>query len=78
MNASRQVRIDVEAAKALAEWKSQFATEVCEGAKRIAAQSSHPDSVTLSHYRMAASIALQSLSVAIHGEHGPDGQHKAA
>lgn len=78
MDGGRQVRIDVEAARALAEWKSLFATEVCEGAKRIAAQSSHPNSVTLSHYQMAASIALQSLSVAINGEHGPDGQHKAA
>ena len=78
MNASKQARIDVEAAKALAEWKSLFAAEVCERAKRLAAQSGHPDSVTLSHYRMAAKIALQALSGAIHGEHGPDGQHEAA
>jgi hypothetical protein len=78
MNASKPVRIDVEAAKALAEWKSLFAAEVCERAKRIASQSNHPDSVTLSHYRMAASMAIQSLSVAIHGEHGPDGKQEAA
>jgi hypothetical protein len=68
----------VEAAKALAEWKSLFAAEVCERAKRLAAQSGHPDSVTLSHYRMAAKMALQVLSGAIQGEHGPDGQQEAA
>jgi len=78
MNASKQVRIDVEAAKALAKWKSLFAAEVCERAKRLAAQSGHPDSVTLSDYRGAAKLALQSLSVAIHGEHRPDGQNEAA
>ena len=78
MNASRQVRIDVEAAKALAEWKSLFGAEVCERAKRLAVQSGHPDRVTLSHYRMAAEIALRSLSGAIHGEHGIDGQPEAA
>jgi len=78
MNAGKQVRIDVEAAKALAKWKSLFAAEVCERAKRFAAQSNHPDSVTLLHYRMAAKVALESLSVVIHGEHGPDGQNEAA
>ncbi|MBM4094068.1 MAG: hypothetical protein FJ276_32370 [Planctomycetes bacterium] len=78
MNTGKPVRIDVEAAKALAQWKSLFAAEVCERAKQIATQSGHPDSVTLSHYRMAASMAIQSLSVAIHGEHEPDGQQEAA
>ncbi|MGO8745157.1 MAG: hypothetical protein ACLQNE_04130 [Thermoguttaceae bacterium] len=78
MSASQQVRIDVEAAKALAEWKSLFGAEVCDRAKRLAAESGHPDSVTLLHYRLAAKIALQALSGAIHGEHGPDGQHEAA
>jgi hypothetical protein len=78
MSASQQVRIDVEAAKALAEWKSLFGAEVCERAKRLAAESGHPDSVTLSHYRLAAEIALQALSGAIHGEHRPNGQHEAA
>jgi len=78
MNTGEQVRIDVEAAKALAEWKSMFADEVCERAKQLAAQSDCPESATLSHYRVAAKIALQLLSVAIHGEHGPDGQNEAA
>jgi hypothetical protein len=78
MNASEQVRIDIEAAKALAEWKSLFAAEVRKRAKGLAAQSGHPNSVTFSDYRMAAKIALQALSSAIHGEHGPDGQNEAA
>ncbi len=78
MNASRQVRIDVEAAKALAGWKYLFAEKVCEVAKRLAAQSGRPNSVTMSHYRQAAPIALQSLSDAILAEEGPDGQQEAA
>jgi hypothetical protein len=74
----KPARIDAEAARALAEWKSLFATEVCERAKRLAAQSGHPDSVTLSHFRMAAKVALQVLSGAIHGEQGSDGEQEAA
>jgi hypothetical protein len=74
----KPAKIDVEAAKALAEWKSLFATEVCERAKRLAAQSGHPESVTLSHFRMAAKMALQVLSGAIHREHESDGEQKAA
>ena len=78
MNANQQVRIDVEAAKALTLWKAQFADEVCERAKRLAAQSAQPNSVTLSHFRQAAQVALQSLSDAIHSEVTPDGQQEAA
>ena len=78
MNSSKPVRIDVEAAKALAGWKSLFAEEVCEGAKRLACQSSHPNRVTLSHYRQAALIALQSLSDVILAEGKPDGRQEAA
>ena len=78
MDASEQVRIDVEAAKALAGWKSVFAEKVCEVATRLAAQSGRPNSVTLSHYRQAALIALQSLSDAILAEEERDGQQEAA
>jgi hypothetical protein len=78
MNADKQVRIDVEAAKALAQWKSLFATEVCDRAKRLAGQSNHPNCVTLSHYRQAALVALQSLSDTILAEEGPRGQQEAA
>ena len=78
MNGSEQVRIDVEAAKALAEWNSLFGAQVCERAKRLAAQSDQPERVTLSQYRIAAEIALQTLMGAIHGEHETDGQAEAA
>ncbi len=78
MNASKQVRIEVEAAQALAEWKSLFGAEVCKRAKQLAAQSGRPDAVTLSHYRMAATMALQTLAGAIHGEQETNGQNEAA
>ena len=78
MDANKQVRIDVEAAKALIGWKSLFADEVCEGAVLLAAQSGHPNSVTLSHYRQAARIALQSLSDAIRAEEDRDERQEAA
>ena len=78
MNISKQIMIDVEAAKALIRWKSLFADEVSEGAKRLARQSTHPNSATLAHYRQAALIALQALSDAILAEEEPDGQQEAA
>jgi len=78
MNENAQVRVDVEAAKALARWKALFAAEVCERAKGLAAQSSQPQAVTLSHYRQAAKIALQSLSAAIHKGDVPDAEPEAA
>lgn len=78
MSASEQIRVDMEAAKALVQWKSLFADEVRERAKRLAAGSGRPEVVTLSHYRLAAKFALQALSGAIHGEHVPDGQDEAA
>ena len=78
MNSSKQVRIEVEAAQALAEWKSLFGAEVCARAKQLAAQSGHPDAVTLSHYRTAAAMALQTLAGAIHAEQKTNGRNEAA
>jgi len=78
MSPKQQVRIDVEAAKALNRWKARLASEICERAKRLAAQSGHPDSVTLSHYRQVAESALQSLSAAIREEAASDGRQEAA
>ena len=52
----RQLRIDVEAAKALVYWKSLFADEVAARARRLAAESSEPEHVTLTHYRQAARV----------------------
>ena len=78
MVAIEQVRIAIEAEKALTHWKSRFADEVCERAERLAAESGQPSFVTLSHYRQAAVIALESLSNAIHQEDSSDGQQDAA
>ena len=78
MKAKEPVQIDIEAARALTHWKDQFADEVFQGAKQLAAQSSRPGFVTLSHFRQSAQIALQSLADAIHNEDKGDGQQKAA
>jgi len=65
MSEKADFRIDVEAAKALIYWKSLFANEVAARARRLAAESSQPEHVTLSHYRQAAQLAVRSLSAAI-------------
>jgi hypothetical protein len=72
------VRIDVEAAKALIFWKSMFADEVAAQARRLAAESSQPKHVTLSHYRQAAQIAVHSLSAAILDGGPTSGDHPTA
>jgi hypothetical protein len=78
MSKIADLRIDVEAARALIHWKSLFANEVAVQARRLAAPSSEPERVTLSHYRQAAEIAVNSLSAAIR-DGGPshDGQKAA-
>jgi hypothetical protein len=58
-------RVDVEAAKALVDWKSRFADEVAAGARRLAVESGQPEHVTLAHYRQAAQFAVRSLAAAI-------------
>ena len=71
-------RIDVEAAKALVDWTSRFADEVATEARRLAAESSQPEHVTLSHFRQAAQLAVRSLSAAL-SDGGPSGgDHQAA
>ena len=65
MSVKADIRIDLEAAKALIHWKSLFADEVAAKARQLAAESNLPERVTLSHYRQAAQAALRSLSAAI-------------
>jgi hypothetical protein len=65
MSEKADLRIDIEAAKALVYWKSMFADEVVARARRLAAESGQPEHVTLSHYRQAAQIAARSLPAAI-------------
>ena len=78
MSEKTDVRIDVEAAKALIHWKSLFADEVAARARRLAAESGQPELVTLSHYRQAAQIAVPSLSAAILGGGPSSDDQKAA
>jgi hypothetical protein len=65
MSEKMDLRIDIEAAKALVYWESLFADEVAARARRLAAESGQPEHVTLSHYRQAAQIAALSLPAAI-------------
>jgi hypothetical protein len=78
MNETAHLRIDIEAARALVSWKSLFADEVASRARRLAAASSDPARVTLSHYRQAAQLAVRSLSVSILGEGASRDERKAA
>ncbi len=78
MSEKADIRIDIEAAKALIYWKSLFADEVATRARRLAAESSQPEHVTVSHYRQAAQIAARSLPAAIL-DRGPfSDDHKVA
>jgi hypothetical protein len=78
MPQNKGLRIDIEAANALAEWKSRFAEEVCERAAELAIESNQPNKVTLSHYQLAAEAALRSLSQAIHRDRESHVQPDAA
>jgi hypothetical protein len=78
MSEKADVRIELDAAKALVEWKSAFADEVASRARRLAAESGHPERVTLLHYRQAAQIAVQSLSAAILEGGASSGDQRAA
>jgi hypothetical protein len=78
MSETIDCRIDVEAAKALINWKSLFADEVAATARRLAAESTQPEYVTLSHYRQAAQIAVCSLSAAILDGGASSGDQEAA
>ncbi len=65
MSQQIDLRIDIEAAKALIHWKSIFVDQVAAHARRLAAESTRPERVTLSQYREAAQLAVRSLAEAI-------------
>jgi hypothetical protein len=65
MSEKADLRIDIEAVKALVYWKSLFADEVAARARRLAAESGQSEHVSLSHYRQAAQIAARLLPAAI-------------
>jgi hypothetical protein len=72
MSKKTDVRIDIEAVRALIYWKSLFANEVVARAKELAAESGSREHVTMSHYRQAAQMAARLLPAAIR-EGGPLG-----
>jgi hypothetical protein len=78
MSEKADIRIDIEAAKALVYWKSLFADEVAARARRLAAESSQPGHVTLAHYRQAAQLAVRSLPVVIRDGEPFSDDHKVA
>ena len=71
-------RIQVEAAKALAEWKAFFAEQVAVQAKELAKDSNPSGLITLDHYRQAATIAVQALAAAVQNTGSIDERQEAA
>lgn len=72
------VRIQVEAAKALAGWKAFFAEQVALKAKELAQNSSPPGLITLTHYRQAAVLAAQALAIETQRTDSNDVRQEAA
>ena len=64
MSENESLRVEVQAAMALAGWKSLFAETVCAEAKELAKRDAS-STITLAHYHEAAGIALISLTNAI-------------
>lgn len=62
MDQSASIRIQAEAARALAEWKASFAELVVRKAKELASNSNQPGLVTLDQYRQAAVQAASKRS----------------
>lgn len=65
MDLSGSVRIDTEAAIALAEWKAFFAEQVAMKARELAQSSPQPSLITIAHYRQAAVLAAQALATEV-------------
>lgn len=72
------VRIQVEAAKALAGWKAFFAEQVALKATELAQNSSPPGLITLAHYRQAAVLAAQALAIETQRTDSNDVRQEAA
>ena len=71
-------RIKAEAVEALAEWKAFFAEQVAVRAKELAKDSNPPGLITLDHYRLAATFAVQALATAVQGAGTSNDRQKAA
>ena len=77
MTNERNIRIDVVAGVAMAEWERLFSEELLANAKALASQSG-ADVVTKNHLREAAGPAVETLMATINGGQETDGQRKAA
>jgi hypothetical protein len=78
MDTSNSFRIETRAAQALAEWKALFAEQVAVHAKELSKKSDSTGIITLEHYRLAASIAVQTLAMAVQGTDPRDDRQKNA
>lgn len=72
------IRIQAEAARALAGWKAFFAEQVAVKAKELAQESDSPECITIAHYRQAAVLAAQLLVVEVQDTGSNDGRQEAA
>lgn len=77
MTQSGSMRIQADAAIALANWKAFFAEQVAEKARELAITGNSPELITISHYRQAAVLAANALSVEV-GNIGSNDDLKAA
>ena len=78
MDANATIRIQTEAAEALAEWKAFFAEQVVQKARELARHNSTPELITLTQYRQAAVLAAQALAIEVQRTDLNDGHQKAA
>ncbi len=77
MTESGSMRIQADAAIALANWKAFFAERVAEKARELAIAGNSPELITISHYRQAAVLAANALAVEV-GNIGSNDDLKAA
>jgi hypothetical protein len=78
MRQNKLFQVDVEAARALANWKALFAELVSEQAKKLAEDENPACVITLAHYRQAAFIALESLKMTLQESDVRDDHKEAA
>ena len=71
-------RIQADAVKALAEWKTFFSEQVAMRAKELAQHGNPPGLITLVHYRQAATLAAQALAIAAQATGSNDDRQEAA
>lgn len=70
-------QIEVEAVRALPEWKAYLAKQVVTGAKQLAEKTASPNVVSIQHYRQSALTALQNLTKKIQESDSENGGQRA-